>query len=624
MLFLIPWAGFTAYSGYTQSNQERFYSEEANFFSNNTSKSLTELSDKSLKLSELDKPKDTSWTKDLLAYFGKVVEIVRNYNNQIALMWLVGVILLSLYLLIGLLRLKSLRSKNINTHSPEIQKLCERLVLDLGIGRKISVLISNKIVEPITFHFFKPVILLPIAVYTGLDFKQIEIIILHELAHIKRHDYLFNLIQSLIEILFFYHPAIWILSVHVREEREYCCDDWVTKKRNQDFFEYANTLTAVKRLSLESKSNIVMATSTKRSGFHKRINRILGVVESPSLFRRMSASVPIFILLFFSQSFMMVESIPLFGREIPKEIGLTEKLSKPEKQREDLIAGFFEAIHEGNLAKIQANIDLGVNPNVSNGLGRTALIEAAHFGKVEIVKYLIEQGANVNHKANDGYTALHESAEHGHVEILTHLLKRGALIDLKSKDGQTALGVAIKKSRYQITAHLISAGADLKIKNRYNKGFLKQAIENRDLNMIHLLSPHFEGPIANNWEEELEKQILLQEDRRKYSKPTGSLPRGVENSIQAPIYEDLSIYLALREREMKVKILLKDLGGDMVAEIMNETLPKGKHIVKWNTNKIAKETYWLEIIMDGRLLKQRVGKYCDIRWARFDDPEPDW
>src|SRR5207244_3461916 len=73
--------------------------------------------------------------------------------------------------------------------------------------------------------YFRPVILLPVSVVTGLTAAQLEAILAHELAHVRRHDYLVNLLQTLGETVFFYHPAVWWLSSPIRSERENCCDD---------------------------------------------------------------------------------------------------------------------------------------------------------------------------------------------------------------------------------------------------------------------------------------------------------------------------------------------------------------------------------------------------------------
>ncbi|NJK85019.1 MAG: M56 family metallopeptidase [Bacteroidales bacterium] len=90
-------------------------------------------------------------------------------------------------------------------------------IVDVGLTFKINM--------PVTLGHFKPVVLLPSRLLTGLSGDQLETILLHELAHIKRNDFLVNLIQGFLEVVFFYHPAIWWLSGAIRTEREHACDD---------------------------------------------------------------------------------------------------------------------------------------------------------------------------------------------------------------------------------------------------------------------------------------------------------------------------------------------------------------------------------------------------------------
>src|SRR5690606_5971218 len=85
---------------------------------------------------------------------------------------------------------------------------------------------SLKVSTAMVLGHVKPVLLLPAALVTGLTHEQLELIIAHEIAHMKRSDFLINLIQTLAENLFFYHPAYWLVSYQIRENREHACDDF--------------------------------------------------------------------------------------------------------------------------------------------------------------------------------------------------------------------------------------------------------------------------------------------------------------------------------------------------------------------------------------------------------------
>ncbi len=138
--------------------------------------------------------------------------------------WLAGVALLSLRSLGGWLLLRRLR-RQCALLPDEIRDLCKALSKRLGMRRPVGFFEARGVDAPAVIGWFKPIILLPVSALTGLDTVQLEAVIAHELAHIKRHDAFVNLFQIAMETMFFYHPAIWWTSRLIRQERELCCDD---------------------------------------------------------------------------------------------------------------------------------------------------------------------------------------------------------------------------------------------------------------------------------------------------------------------------------------------------------------------------------------------------------------
>ncbi len=110
-----------------------------------------------------------------------------------------------------------------------LQKTIKNLAQRLGITRAVNILLIQKGHTPFTFGFWKPVVLLPMSLVTSLPPEYLTALLAHELAHVRRQDYLFNLIQSLIEALLFFHPAIWWLSARIRAEREELADALAAK-----------------------------------------------------------------------------------------------------------------------------------------------------------------------------------------------------------------------------------------------------------------------------------------------------------------------------------------------------------------------------------------------------------
>jgi hypothetical protein len=126
---------------------------------------------------------------------------------------------------------------------------------------------------PTAIGWLRPVILLPVGALTGLTVQQLEAIIAHELAHIRRHDYLINLLQTVIETLLFYHPAVWWVSRRIREEREHCCDDLAVSVCG-DALSYARALFTMEQLRAATPP---LAMAANGGALMNRIERLVGV-----------------------------------------------------------------------------------------------------------------------------------------------------------------------------------------------------------------------------------------------------------------------------------------------------------------------------------------------------------
>lgn len=185
-------------------------------------------------------------------------------------------------MLIGLRHIQSLQRKEVQPSSSEWTKWIQDQSLDLGITRPVQVLESALIKVPAAIGFFKPVILLPVGLLTGLPPTQVEGILRHELAHIKRGDYLVNLLQRMVDALFFFNPAMVWLSSLIRRERESCCDD-IAIQSPKNGPAYVEALLSFQ--SWHQPPSIAMSLSTGRNNLLRRAKRIL-IRENDSLTKR--------------------------------------------------------------------------------------------------------------------------------------------------------------------------------------------------------------------------------------------------------------------------------------------------------------------------------------------------
>jgi beta-lactamase regulating signal transducer with metallopeptidase domain len=139
-------------------------------------------------------------------------------------LWAAGVSLFGVRLIWSWNHTRKLRAAG-SLADADLLSLVSRVASRLGVVRKVQVLISAIADVPGAIGWLRPVLLLPASAIVGLTPAQLEAVLAHELAHIRRHDYFVNLLQSLAEALLFYHPAVWWVSGRIRYERELCCDD---------------------------------------------------------------------------------------------------------------------------------------------------------------------------------------------------------------------------------------------------------------------------------------------------------------------------------------------------------------------------------------------------------------
>jgi bla regulator protein BlaR1 len=153
------------------------------------------------------------------------------------------------------------------------------LARQFNIDRIVTLAETVHLSVPAVVGYLKPVILIPTGMLSGLSPDQIESILIHELTHIRRHDYLVNIIQSLVEALFFFNPFIWIVSSIIRREREHCCDDAVVTHSNATAYAYALVQLEESRLlktsSRLARTRLVVSLAANKNQLLNRITRIM-------------------------------------------------------------------------------------------------------------------------------------------------------------------------------------------------------------------------------------------------------------------------------------------------------------------------------------------------------------
>src|SRR5580692_1930108 len=186
--------------------------------------------------------------------------------------WLLGVAFFSLRSAGGFLLLERERRKQSTPASARVLAMCQTLQRRLGLERAIRYCECTWLQAPAVIGWFRPMLLLPVTALTGLSEEQLQLVIVHELAHIQRLDPFVNVFQICVETLLFYHPAVWWLSKRIRAEREHCCDD-VAVSLCGNPVEYARALTLME----EWRTAPALAMAANRGPLSERIFRVLGL-----------------------------------------------------------------------------------------------------------------------------------------------------------------------------------------------------------------------------------------------------------------------------------------------------------------------------------------------------------
>ena len=142
----------------------------------------------------------------------------------IVALWAAGACVLSLRMALGVAWLGRLRATPQGPAHAAWQARLDALCAVLGLHRPVALRLVDSIDSPASAGWWRPVVLLPTALIARMPHELIEALLAHELAHIRRHDYLVNLMQGVVEALLFYHPVTWWLSRQIRNEREHIAD----------------------------------------------------------------------------------------------------------------------------------------------------------------------------------------------------------------------------------------------------------------------------------------------------------------------------------------------------------------------------------------------------------------
>ncbi|WP_133271870.1 M56 family metallopeptidase [Hymenobacter radiodurans] len=259
-------------------------------------------------------PVTTSW----LPYFDQHLPLI-------VAAWLLGLLAMTLRFLGGLAYLDRLRHYRVRQLPAVWQHRLTELGERAGLRRSVTLLESALVKAPLVAGHLRPVILLPLGTISGLSQAHLEAILAHELAHIIRRDYLMNLVQSITEILFFYHPGVWFVNACLRTERENCCDDMATALCGSPLT-LAHALTGLAELGHDrfSAPRLAVAAVGPDGSLLSRVRRLVQRRSAPTFSEGFMAAVVVLggiVLLGVSTAFSIAD--PHFKSSRKKEMAMS-------------------------------------------------------------------------------------------------------------------------------------------------------------------------------------------------------------------------------------------------------------------------------------------------------------
>lgn len=206
-------------------------------------------------------------------FFQLMVDFFNRNAAVIVLIWFLLLVFRSVKLVAGFRSLNRMKSEQVIPAGSLWDEKVRKLALSISVSRPVRLLQSGLVKVPMVISYFKPVILLPAGLITSLPHNEVEAILLHELSHIRRKDYLANMVQNLVEAIFFFNPFIGWVSNLIREERENCCDD-VAVSCLQDKTVFIKALVACREFH-PGASAYALSFAGRKNHLLNRVKRII-------------------------------------------------------------------------------------------------------------------------------------------------------------------------------------------------------------------------------------------------------------------------------------------------------------------------------------------------------------
>lgn len=319
--------------------------------------------------------------------------------------------------------------------------------------------LSNLARTPMVVGLRRPTILIPAALFEQVSREELQRILEHELAHVRRHDQWLMLVQKLIEALYFFHPAVRYAAVRLDDEREISCDDRAAHDQRKH---YAGSLIRICKSIVQPQPEALSVGAVRSR--NQLTRRIACLMDAR---RNHTADVSRTSL---AMSMLMLVAAMTVAFEFMPRIAIAEA-TQDEHARSGqhefgtplIAASMMEAAARGEVVLLKRLKAAGGDVNQVNPGDGTPLIAAARRGSLAAAKWLLENGSDVNLPSKGDGNPLIMAAAHGHTEIVRLLLDHDADIDAVVPGDETALISSSRSGAIEAVRLLLERGADVNI-----------------------------------------------------------------------------------------------------------------------------------------------------------------
>lgn len=350
-------------------------------------------------------------------YISVGISMANKYSYELSLLWLIGVVFLSIRFLINLLYIHQLKTYKIKPASIEWEGRLRTIAEKINIHRQIKLVESALVQVPTVVGWLKPVILFPLGMFTALPPHEIESILSHELAHIRRNDFIINILQSIVEILFFYHPVVWYISKHIENERENCCDD-IAIAVTGDSLTYIKALTNLASVKINTLTP-ALAVTGKNGSLLQRISRIAHNTNLVNGWARQHAISPKL-----TAAMIVIMSLLLLVTNTEATTFLIEKL---EKTPLEFLVKPFEKERENSVEKDLSRSDTTKKSNKMQKTVKVYFDSLLNEDTITAIKTIITKDS----KIDTLYNIVNQSNMPFYYEFSDKNLRKGFLLNTK-------------------------------------------------------------------------------------------------------------------------------------------------------------------------------------------------